>query len=505
MPDKSVVPYDIIKVFAFQTLFLPMGWIFSRVTNIQLRLLFSFILGNTVVYTLYGLTSLHIYSCILINLLILKFCNKSKLGRYAFIYNIAHNSIVQLYNQIFHYNTWKMDAISIPFMMLILKHVSFAYSYQDSFYTEEKRILENKKEITFKDDYYLYPENQVYIIREFTTYEYICYILFYPTIIGGPFIEFSDFKRFIEQKGEYENLPSTILPSIKNYVISIACLALFYLTDEYNKIEILIDYENKYSFLKKCSAFLLSYLYAVRYFGGFSLVQTGSISCGFAYEQETYILEKHKQAQSWTSPNTHENSSNKPLVFGKARMINIEKLTLLNEVEDFFRNWNISVHHFLKRNLYLRNISTPEQTKENPKLASKIKNKVSLQVFLFSAFWHGFYPSYLFVFFHFYFFSFTMNRIIKSLSRFSSGVSIIPKKYHVYPLRFSLIILFIPYHCIYFVALDYKLLFDLIVSTKCFMTLICAVIYLIVILLDYLFLAKPKAAEQISYTDKKTN
>ena len=43
----------------------------------------------------------------------------------------------------------------------------------------------------------------------------------------GVFFEFSDYKRFIERTHEYENVPSPIIPSLKTLGMSMACLVIF--------------------------------------------------------------------------------------------------------------------------------------------------------------------------------------------------------------------------------------------------------------------------------------
>lgn len=42
----------------------------------------------------------------------------------------------------------------------------------------------------------------------------------------GPFFEFSDYIRFIEEKGEYKEIPNTIYYSIRSWIFGHMCLAL---------------------------------------------------------------------------------------------------------------------------------------------------------------------------------------------------------------------------------------------------------------------------------------
>jgi len=522
MSNKSILnifPLDILKVITAFLSMIPLGCIFRLITNPNYRILTSFIWGNLIVILLYNWSSLHIYVCILINILILKFIDKKKIGKYALIYNMMHNSIINIYNQIYHYNQWKMDTIGVPFMMQILKHISFAYSYQDSAFenidevNDKKTNTDNSK----KSNYYLYPENQVYVIKNFSFYEYINYILFYPCIVGGPFIEFNDFKKFIELRYEYKSIPSSLWLCIKKFAFGFSSLIIFYIINPYNKVENIIDYENQYTFFQKCIFYILGFFYVIRYFGGFSLIELGCLSCGFSYKKETYLIHKEIEKKAKGSiaelnssdsndnckKNDHSNGKNNNnnklgeangnskekqiginlnemtdveqsknkheeiIEFKKAKVIDYVNLLLIYDPDEFFRYWNIHVHHFLKRNIYLRNIASPEEQKADPNFAKKKKNKASLMTFLISAFWHGFYPTYFIVFLHFYLFTFIGNQI-KSINSKINLTRIIP--FYKNLIRFIIIVILIPYHCIIFVALDYKILIDLIKTTKCFAT-----------------------------------
>jgi hypothetical protein len=521
----SLIPTDILKVLSAFVMMIPLGWIFRQIKNPTYRMHTSFVWGNLLVILLYNISSVQIYCCIFVNILILKYCNRKKVGKYALIYNMAHNSFINLYDQIYYNNQLTMDSVGVPFMMLILKHISFAYSYQDSAYIEKTETKNFLEEITFKDNYYLYPENRVYVIENFTLYEYVNYILFYPTIVGGPYIEFNDYKKFIELKDEYKTIPSSLLLAIKRFVFGFCCIVVFYALNPYNKVENLIDYEQKYSFLQKVFFYLLGFFYIVRYFGGFSLIEIGCISCGFSYEKETFeMLKKAKEKQSIENNPSSVSSLNKPKLdsktceinkelnssisnsnsnnskkeyffnqeleksqkqkiyeFNKAKVIDWINLLLINDPDEFFRYWNIHVHHFLKRNVYLRNVATPKQQEANPQLARESKNIASSMTFFLSAFWHGFYPNYFIVFFHFYVLTF-IGAQVKALNSKINLKAFIP--FHKNLVRFIVDVILIPYHCIIFVALDYKTLLDWIVTSKCFVTVIELGLLLILFVLN---------------------
>ena len=66
-----------------------------------------------------------------------------------------------------------------------------------------------------------------------TVLEFCSYVWFAQTAALGVFFEFSDYKRFIERTGEYENVPSPILPSLKTLAMSMTCLITFVVANNF--------------------------------------------------------------------------------------------------------------------------------------------------------------------------------------------------------------------------------------------------------------------------------
>ena len=56
--------------------------------------------------------------------------------------------------------------------------------------------------------------------------ELVSYTYSFSGCIMGPFFEFSDYIRFIEEKGEYKEIPNTIYYSIRSWIFGHMCLAL---------------------------------------------------------------------------------------------------------------------------------------------------------------------------------------------------------------------------------------------------------------------------------------
>jgi len=102
------------------------------------------------------------------------------------------------------------------------------------------------------------------------------------------------------------------------------------------------------------------------------------IACGFAYSGTNTKCDNNKD--QWN----------------KGKVINITNLQLVYLPSEFFRHWNISVHHFLKRYVYMRICDNNKDFIQKSIAQSK--------TFFISAFWHGFHPTYFVVFLNFYIF-----------------------------------------------------------------------------------------------------
>jgi len=55
-------------------------------------------------------------------------------------------------------------------------------------------------------------------------YEYISYMYYCGGTIAGPFFEYKDFNNFINRTHSYENIPSTIVPTLIRFTTALGNL-----------------------------------------------------------------------------------------------------------------------------------------------------------------------------------------------------------------------------------------------------------------------------------------
>lgn len=477
--NKEGIPFEIKLFIGIQIFHLIFGFLFRQIKSKHLRMLFSTTIGLVSQLLMYRWEMYHVFIAIFMNLLILKIYKRENCGKYAFIYNFAHNSLIHINRLIFSYSNWSFE-ISFIFMINVCKHISFAYSYQDYGKIQGLKI-KSKDPKEFENEVFkvIHEENLPYAIQDFTSLEYVSFIFFFSTSLTGPYTEFKDFRNFISLDKEYKNIPSNSLLAINRFFNGVFLFLMLNLGSNYIKVEYLLDEKKEFSSFAKFLIFNLGGIYIFKYLAGFAFTEASCLSSGFSYGNELCKVMKDKR-------NNYDEEFNIVIsekyleelkdknIFNKGRCIDMIGLFCNYNPEIFFRYWNISIHHFLKRNVYNRNLvltnkfdeekthennSTPEDEKEAKEIFEKEKIKINLQkqkassiTFFVSAFWHGFYPSYFFAFSHFYLFNLLANQI-----RILSQLITLPnflKDIIIIIFRYLYLFFLIPYHTYIFINLD---------------------------------------------------
>lgn len=347
----------------------PLGIINHFIYGRTFRLLYALIFGSLVQYYMYGFSCINVLIATIICYVLMRVCDRKKIGWIVTVYAFLHLSLIHIYRMIVDYGGWTMD-VSLIMMMTITKFTSFAFCYSDGNKDEQKLT-----KFTLK-----------YSVKEFTLLEYFGYIYFYPTCIMGPFFEFSDFRNFINREGDYINIP--ILRAIKEGLLKLLgglFFAIIYLIIK-PFISVNFYFDNlgsKYvpNFLIYFSFFFQKF----KYYTGFLFTESICVVSGISFQREYRENLKAQQVEV----NNFEN-------FDKVISINIKVTETTVNLTKFFQNWNISIHHWLKKYVHFRIYDNAEDYKIRAK-----STKAKIITFMISSLWHGFYPSYYIIFTHF--------------------------------------------------------------------------------------------------------
>jgi len=443
------IPDDQFRAVLSFLIMLPIGWFMKLLKSPQLRLIYSLVIGILLQYYIYSWKMLHVFIAAIINLIIIKLSPPTKVGKIALIYNFTHNSLIHLYRLFFEYDSWSIE-ISVIFMMVMCKFSGFAYAYQD-YYMHTNNLLSIP----------LNEQQKKYMIENnFSTYEYFSYVYFVSTSVCGPFVEYNDFLNFIYMKEQYKNIPNTILPSIIRLVTGFIFYGLYTGLKEYALPENIMDDEGRFSLNQKIFMYLISSVHEYKYIGGFCLSEAGLIATGISYSGDA-----EKNGKKEISQKSKDN-------FSTVRSINVIDLLLVYKPSEFFQNWNISVHIWLKRYVYVRLLPT------KGKADFAQKQFASSVTFLVSALWHGFHPTYFVTFFHFYFFTLLETQLVKAFGANSdekkgseNQSSSIGMKIWTLVCRITVLFILVPFHCLIFVSLDSAKLFKFLNNINYFGTI----------------------------------
>ena len=128
----------------------------------------------------------------------------------VFVFVMAYLSGSHIYRMITNFGGWDMD-ITTYTMILTAKLSALAFCYKDGGLSNDKLL---KEQVERK------------VVEMPSVLEMASYVLFCCSCICGPFFEYSDYIKFIEERDHYKDSPSTFLPSIKAYLQGHLCLGL---------------------------------------------------------------------------------------------------------------------------------------------------------------------------------------------------------------------------------------------------------------------------------------
>jgi len=255
-----------------------------------------------------------------------------------------------------NYGGFDLD-ISTYTMLLVCKLQSLAFCYRDGGYPER----------------YLTPEQHKWRVDKLpTVLEMASYTFFCSACALGVFFEFSDYKRFIERKGEYTYVPSPIIPSLKTLFTAFFCLIVFLVVSgSYN---VLFCGTKEFYEMGTWTTRMFYYNVAMTgqrffYYAPWCFT-TGAIQAsGFGYNGRDPRHFFHR--------------------WDKVVGVYWYELETCTSPIEMLRYWNHQIHLWLKYYVSAR-------LAEYGKRPTAAMNFVT---FLVSAFWHGFYPFYYVVFF----------------------------------------------------------------------------------------------------------
>lgn len=335
----------------------PIGFAFKHIRPPVVRLSLGLLLGIVQEIYLYDFQVLFLLGLAFSSYVLMLIVGR-KCGFIVTAYSLAYLSAFHIYRMYVDYGGWKLD-ISTTLMMAVPKICSVAWCYQDG--RTQKKL--SKEEEMHKLD------------RLPNIFEYMSYMLFYTTVVVGPFCDYDEFRDYIYHRNDYSNIPNPLWVSLRTLFIGLVSMGITATVLPKNDMIYTMTKEYREDPIWYQIYFLLfsGFLIRVKYFTVWYIVTANTMACGLSYNGRDQNG-KPQWDRIWSASYRHEIQDN-----------------IRAKLED----WNHSVQEWLRRYIYLR-VCSEEEGKRNPKKAVFASNVA----FMVSAFWHGFYPGYYIGFLH---------------------------------------------------------------------------------------------------------
>ncbi|KAI9371692.1 MBOAT, membrane-bound O-acyltransferase family-domain-containing protein [Aspergillus egyptiacus] len=288
----------------------------------------------------------------------------------GFIFLMGHMSINHIYRQIL--DDPQVIDITGAQMVLVMKLSAFCWNVHDG---------------RLPQDQLSDPQKYAAITTFPSILDYAGYVLFFPSLFGGPSFDYVAYRRWIDTTlfevppgtdpskvpptRKKRKIPRSGIPAAKKVVIGLAWIVAFLqLGSVYNKDTVLNDDFLNYSFIRRAwSLHMLGFVTRTKYYGVWTLTEGACILSGMGY--------------NGFDPKTGK------VFWNRLENIDPWKLETAQNSHAYLGGWNKNTNHWLRNYVYLR--VTPKGKKPG--------FRASLATFGTSAFWHGFYPGYYFSFF----------------------------------------------------------------------------------------------------------
>ena len=180
--------------------------------------------------------------------------------------SLCYNHAVRMYND---FGGYGLD-ISTFTMCHVCKMSALAFCYKDGGEKEENLTKEQIK----------------FAVKDLPSLLELCsYTWYVSNCTLGVFFEFSDYKRFIEEKDEYAKVPSTIVPALKYLLTALTMMGLYVVGNAYFPME--GCYAKSFAELSLTQKFVYYYMAMtvkkVFYYGPFSFTTGSIIASGLGY------------------------------------------------------------------------------------------------------------------------------------------------------------------------------------------------------------------------------
>ncbi|CRG88775.1 lysophospholipid acyltransferase [Talaromyces islandicus] len=298
----------------------------------------------------------------------------------GFVFLMGHMSVSHIYRQML--NDPSVVDITGPQMVLVMKLSAFCWNVHDG------RLPQSQ----------LTDAQKYAAVTEFpSVLDYAGYVLFFPSLFGGPAFDYIDYRRWIDTTlfdvppgtdpskvpptRKKRRIPRSGRPATKKLVMGLLWILAFLQIGGMYPAEIVLNDEYmQYSLLRRIwYMHMIGFVTRFKYYGAWALTEGACILSGLGY--------------NGFDPKTGK-------VFWD-RLENVDPwgLETAQNTRGYIDSWNKNTNHWLRNYIYLR--VTPKGKKPG--------FRASMATFVTSALWHGFYPG--------YYLTFVMGSLVQTVAK----------------------------------------------------------------------------------------
>ncbi|GMI58609.1 hypothetical protein ScalyP_jg10991 [Parmales sp. scaly parma] len=349
--DEQTVCYTLGLFLAY-----PLGLVMLKLPFGLPRHVFSFLMGAFLLQYTIGVQWIHhlVSSLAAYGLILALPLRKSKALVPAFA--VLYCVLGHLHRQFLNYLGWDLDFTG-PQMVLTIKLCSLAYNLYDG---ECLRDPGNNSRAANKCKKYALHEVPSLV-------EYLGYTFCFSNILAGPAYEYSIYRDAVEGKllKNDKNAPSSFLPTLKPFLVSLICMAMFVVGGA--KFPILDPSDPQHNsppWVKAHLPFLKRYCY-----------QWVAL---FFCRQKYYFAWKNAEGANniWFAGYEGRDEDAKIIGWDHANNVDIVAFETAPNIKICSAAWNKKTSNWLTRYVYMRTGGS------------------LIATYSMSAFWHGFYPGY---------------------------------------------------------------------------------------------------------------
>jgi len=351
----------------------PFSAMLYALPNKNVKHLFSFLVGFTMVQWIFGPDWIHSFIVSVGTYAICAFCKPKRQHTYAFWFVMGYMVGAHVYRMYVSYMSNVFDFTGTQ-MVLTMKLTSFAYNLYDG--TADKKNVFPETPHEDKRKAKVYQDRSRFAITQLPSpLAFFGYVYCFTCILAGPAFEFKDYERAVDKSAYRKSGDSAMtvrtptsnfLQGLHRLLVGVVCLVGFLKLSAYFQISDQLDAEYVRAVgpvVRFAHLMVAIFAYRLKFYFAWKVAEGASVMGGFGFEG----YDAEGKEKGWRG----------------VENVDILSFEASSNMQSFTRHWNKRTQGWLERYTYHRS------------------GRSLLATYFISALWHGLYPGFFFMFMFF--------------------------------------------------------------------------------------------------------